>query len=376
MALPGLFPIYPDPIPMKYQVSLALPPIPISEISKSIGITAGAPFLVPNIDFLEKFVNGDIGIADKMTKEAMFKSFNTPFAQKDEKVFKKFGEINNIKLPDLEKYKKDGKIKLPKDQVNVPSLEGLGLKAFEKTLLTSIFETQKPYIEVAKLVIQEIAKIEDIIARIMPLLGVPLTTKSLKPIVNSGAENRPKAIGYQNGKELKAALARLQQISKKGNSVIKIDKNGNASREKAINDGKSGPGLGSGTASVTNGNSSNQNWKIISTVYSTGVYIPGIEYKYTYIDLPEDIDIPKEEIDLGLDKKDPWDKYKPEKIILGVFRANGEPFNPLEKLKTVNLVNGQVQLVDTPHPVYSDLTGGTVVQLNMVVLGGPDGLNS
>jgi len=32
--------------------------------------------------------------------------------------------------------------------------------------------------------------------------------------------------------------------------------------------------------------------------------------------------------------------------------------------------------VTPPHPVYSDLTGGTVVQLNMVTLGGPNGLNN
>ena len=29
-----------------------------------------------------------------------------------------------------------------------------------------------------------------------------------------------------------------------------------------------------------------------------------------------------------------------------------------------------------PHPVWTDLTGGTVTQLNMVVLGGPNGLNA
>jgi hypothetical protein len=29
-----------------------------------------------------------------------------------------------------------------------------------------------------------------------------------------------------------------------------------------------------------------------------------------------------------------------------------------------------------PNPVYGDLTGGTVTQLNMVVLGGTNGLNS
>jgi hypothetical protein len=35
-----------------------------------------------------------------------------------------------------------------------------------------------------------------------------------------------------------------------------------------------------------------------------------------------------------------------------------------------------VTLVTPPHPTYSDLTGGTVVQLNMITLGGPNGLNA
>jgi hypothetical protein len=38
--------------------------------------------------------------------------------------------------------------------------------------------------------------------------------------------------------------------------------------------------------------------------------------------------------------------------------------------------DGNTTLITPPHPVWSDLTGGTVVQLNMVTLGGPDGLNS
>lgn len=38
--------------------------------------------------------------------------------------------------------------------------------------------------------------------------------------------------------------------------------------------------------------------------------------------------------------------------------------------------DGNSTLITPPHPVWSDLTGGTVVQLNMVTLGGPDGLNS
>ena len=41
----------------------------------------------------------------------------------------------------------------------------------------------------------------------------------------------------------------------------------------------------------------------------------------------------------------------------------------------VELCDQSVVSVTPPHPVWSDLTGGTVTQLNMVVLGGPNGLN-
>lgn len=345
MSLPGLFPIYPDPIPLKYQVSLSLPPLPISKISEAIGITASSAFLVPNVEFIQKFIDGDIGISDKMTKEAMFKSFNSPFAQKDEKVFTKFAQVSKSQIPDPKTLKTDGKFKLPKDKLAIEPMEGVGFKAFEKTMLKSIFETQKPYFEVAKLVIGSIAKIEDIIARIMPLLGVPLITTSLKPIGNSGAANRPKAIGYQGGKELSDALAKLKQLSKSGGTNIKIDKDGNAVREKI-------PSIKGATQSepkVSGGNSDNTNWKIVSAVYSTGVFIPEVEYKYTYIDLPADETIPNEKPDLNLENDDPYDKHKPEKIILGIFKSDGTPLDPLEKIKTVSLnSNGQVIYLDTP----------------------------
>jgi hypothetical protein len=32
--------------------------------------------------------------------------------------------------------------------------------------------------------------------------------------------------------------------------------------------------------------------------------------------------------------------------------------------------------VSPPHPVWSDLTGGTVTELNAITLGGPNGLNN
>ena len=339
MALPGLFPIYPDPLPLKYQVSLAIPMPPdvTSEISKSLGITSSYPLLIPNVDMLQAFIKGDIGISDKLTKESLFLNFNNPIAQKDPKVLKSFAKNANFDLPDVEKYKKDGKIKIPKEDVVVPTADGIGLKGFEKTLLTSIFETQKPYLEIAKLVIGNVAKIEDIIARVMPLLGIPLTTKSLKPIGNNGVPGgRPKAMGYKNGEELKAALSKLQALTKKGTNV-KIDKNGNVTREKNPFDKSGVTASVSGPGSNNTGSGSSDNWKIISTVYSTGAFDPKIDYQYIYIDLPPENKEPEEKVDLNLEDDDPYNKYKPEKVILGIFRADGTPLNPSEKLQTIGL---------------------------------------
>ncbi len=340
MALPGLFPIYPDPIPLKYQVSLAIPMPPnvTSEISKSLGITASYPLLIPNVDMLQAFIKGDIGIADKLTKESLFLNFNNPIAQKDPKVLKSFAKNANFDLPDVEKYKKDGKTKIPKEDVVVPPMDGIGLKGFEKTLLTSIFETQKPYLEIAKLVIGNVAKIEDIIARVMPLLGIPLTTKSLKPIGNNGVPGgRPKAMGYKNGEELKAALAKLQALAKKGTNV-KIDKNGNATREMNPLDKSGATASVSGPGSNnTGGSGSSDNWKIISTVYSTGAFNPKIDYQYIYIDLPPENKQPEEKSDLNLENDDPYDPFKPKNIILGIFRKDGTPLNPNQPLKSINV---------------------------------------
>ena len=344
MALPGLFPIYPNPIPMLYQVSLSLPPLPTSEISKAIGITASAGFLVPNIDFLKSFAQGNLGIADKMTKETLYRNFNHPIAQGNEKVIKSYASNNGIDIPDFAKYKVDGKIKFPKEDVTVPDMGDIGLKAFEKTIMTSIFETQKPYLEVAKLVIGNVAKIEDIIARVMPLLGVPLTTKSLKPVGNNGVPNgRPKAIGYQNGADLKKALSKLKTLSNDG-SKVKIDKNGNAKRDVT----PTGDSSVSGSTGDSSINTSDSNWEVISTVYSTGKYIPGVKYQYTYIDLPVKKTKADENEDLNLGDDDPYNKYKPERIILGIFRADGTPLNPNEKLTTIGLNGNNIVYNNTP----------------------------
>ena len=79
-------------------------------------------------------------------------------------------------------------------------------------MVISIFETQKPYMEIAKLVVSNISKAEDIVARILPLalpIGTPLNTQSAKPIGNAGDATRPKALGFGGGVEIKKAIAKL-----------------------------------------------------------------------------------------------------------------------------------------------------------------------
>ena len=101
------FPLYPDNILTgPYHVSLALPG-PISSISKSIGLTSSTALLFPNVEYLEKFIDGDIGIGDSIIKSMLINNFNSPTSAKDENVFKNFSKINKIELDDIGKYKKE-----------------------------------------------------------------------------------------------------------------------------------------------------------------------------------------------------------------------------------------------------------------------------
>ena len=117
MELPGVFPIYPDNLLTgPYHVSLSLPG-PISEISKSVGITSSTNFLIPNIEYLEKFIKGDIGIGDELLKGLMLENFNSPEASKDENVFKTFAKLNKIEIDDINKYKKGDRFVMPRDKI-------------------------------------------------------------------------------------------------------------------------------------------------------------------------------------------------------------------------------------------------------------------
>jgi hypothetical protein len=47
-----------------------------------------------------------------------------------------------------------------------------------------------------------------------------------------------------------------------------------------------------------------------------------------------------------------------------------------ESLVCIFDCSGNPQTIIPPHPVFSDLSGGTVTQLNMIEIGGQNGLNA
>ena len=345
----GFWPLYSNFV-TKSQVTLALPGKP-SNISKSVGGNFPALLLVPNVDFLVAFIKGNIGIADSITKAAMVKNLNSPIAASDEMVARHFSKVNNLGLEDkIDKYKDKatGKIKIPKADIALSSEnDSLGFKAMEKTILTSIFETQKPYMEIAKMVIDVMISIEDIVARIMPLLAPPPPINiatSDKPVGNAGGpkddkgiQKRPAAIGYQKGAAIKKAIAELDKITKAGGKLT-VNKDGTTSKNPApLTDDEKNAKYGEGAADFSDSQNEKlrelgKKWQIVNAVYSTGDYDPTVDYEYTYKDIVEDDLKAGEEPE---DDEDPYDKYKPKRIILGIFDSKGVPMNPAGKLKTI-----------------------------------------
>ena len=309
-------------------VSLAIRGVP-SNISKSVGGTQPALLLFPNLDFLQSFIKGNVGIGDNVLKASLLTNLNA--LSESESLVKKFVNATNIDLPNIDKYKKNGEVKIPASDIQLPTnYDYTGLKAMEKTIMTSIFETQKPYMEIAKVVISSMVKVEDIIARVMPLLSLnPLTSKSEKPIVKDGASNGTKAIGYQNGLEIKKILAELEKLSKIGGALT-VNKDGTTSKDKKVTNSSTDNPNPSDSDAVAQG----KEWKIISTFYSTGEYDPTVDYLYSYNILPPDDEGINNLTPEVVEPDNPFDKYKPKKIILGLFNADGTPLNPNELLKT------------------------------------------
>ena len=349
----GFFPLYRDNLLTgPSRVSFAFPGI-TSNISKSLGATVSTFLLVPNVHYLQEFIQGNLGISDTMWKTAININLNSPVSSNEVGVFRKFAEVSGVELGDINKYKIAGKFKIPTASISIgDKFDGAGLKAFEKSTITSIFETQKPYFEIAKTVISLLVDIEDIVARVMPLVSAnPLTHKSQKPGSNGGEGKRPKALGFQSGKDIKDALSKLDKLSKQGGEV-KVNKDGSVTKTEPNSDETESSEF---SDQVVDGLT--KKYKIVSVQYSTIKYDPTVDYLYTYIDLPPNATPPvnsKEEPQVV--DEDPYAKYKPKKMIFGIFDSKGVPVNPNDFLKTVGISNGQENQVNTNYKLADWIT--------------------
>ena len=321
------FPIYgPDP---NIHVSLSIPGIP-SEICKSVGLTANANFLIPTIPYIMQCaVKGDLGISNQILLGSALTNLNKSSNSKTlSTLANSLGVTINV---DPEKYKRtNGKgYNLPESSismnVNNPKTN-TGLHMIEKVSVKSMFETYKPWIEVAKILIQSLVSVEDVIAR-----SLAVGVQSEKPITNSGNSSRPPALGYKGGSNIAESIGTLSNIV--------------SQTQKQMNDllGKIGPSasvnsMNPSQNSNPNTNGSNQKWEILSTEYSTGTYQPNVAYQYSYIDLTDydTIQLGNPTFSFNINN-DPYNGLRPKTMIFGIYDSNGNPISPTDDIKSYTI---------------------------------------
>jgi len=261
---------------------------------------------VPNVQFLTDFVNGDLGIAKKLKSGAILKMLATV---KDPTTLRIFLKNAGADIgPNPEQFFKDGKFKPPTSvsfSQNTPTSGGL--EALEKTMIQGIFETQKQYVIIIKLVIEHFVEIEDIIAAI---LGIIMRSK--KPRGN------PRALGYQgqqDGGGLSAGLSVLNQLGKKKGAKNKLSDGKINADNIEIPELPTYADYDGDYVAITQ-----------SVVYSTGDFDPNIEYTYIYRDIfDEPFSIRPETIPVEADDDEGDDEGLDTSVIFAIYDDKWEP---------------------------------------------------
>jgi len=257
----------------------------------------GNLLFVPDIKHLVAFVEGNLseveqgitGFADIMTKSAISKNLNQ--CANDE-VFNTYKNIAGITLPlENTNYLQNGKFKVPIEDITLStSANYSGMKALEKSIIESLFESQKPYMAIYKGISQSMIKIEDIVACVLAIGG-----RSLKPV------NNPKALGYvKNRSILVSGLANMELLSNLVPSDIYT---------------KTKP---SDLSLITVEESRD-------VKYSTGEFDPSVNYDYSYEYFNESRIILN---DTTVDE-DPQDG-KPPVVVFGIYNSKGEVLDSVE----------------------------------------------
>ena len=263
--------------------------------------------LVTDIQYLIKFAQGDIGIADGIQKKMLMKNIGKMNNVNQLKTFTK-ATGTTLNRPH-EQYLKDGRIQVPPGDISMGVSSGNlgGLKSLEKALITSIFETQKPYIEVAKIVLNNFVLIEDIIARVLAFGG-----SSAKPIGN------PAALGYGGTNSFSNSLGKLNSLSNIRKSDTTTSNSNTGLSQSSQSDVTTYDYLPQGYTSITQ-----------SIVYSTGQYEEGVDYKYEYRYIKDDsITLPDSNATQSIPTDDDG---KPDNVVFAVYTVgtSSNQFTPL-----------------------------------------------
>ena len=303
-------------------VNFSIPNIP--DFQKT---TPDTPALfVPDIKYLVKFAQGDIGISDKIKMGMLTKNISkmTNLSQ-----LETFMKATGATLPkSLDTYVKDGRVQINPDdlKLGVSSGDLGGIKAFEKSLIQSIFESQKPYIEIIKMVTESLVRVEDISARVLAVGG-----SSMNPV------NNPRALGYGGGDKIQKALFQIDALTKTQTKPISASSS-SANTQSNTND-----------ANTSDDTSVLYTYVTQSIVYSTGQFEPTVDYTYIYHDIKDDsIIIPEGTSSLP---RPTDDSNKPNVIVFGIYDSN---WNPLP-----------LSLIEIPlgHP---SLTGSVSKNVNWI----------
>lgn len=289
---------------------------------------------VPNIKFIRKFLNGDLGIAKKLKSSAYMvilqsipsvvadikpKNFDGEkdalkvFTKSQKDVLEMFLRISKANIGEnIDQNFVDGVFK-PPSSIGFNGIPGDlgGFESLEKAMIQSIFETKKPYFEIAKIVIDHFVDIEDIIAVI---LGVIMSSK--KPRGN------PRALGYQgtqDGGGASGGMNALGQFAKKKDPKNKLSDNKiTADNIPTAPLPTSQPNYPGGYSTFTQ-----------SVVYSTGDFRSDYQYTYIYNDIiEEEFEIKPGTVSTAIDEDSDDDKQ--ETIILGVYDSEWLPISAQE----------------------------------------------
>jgi len=253
---------------------------------------------VPDLEWLIKFSNGNVGIAQSCF-DNFFRRQSAGLDADIADIFNPLMEQNN-------------------------SIPSQGLPAMESTLVKSIFETQKPYIEAVLSVLDALTVVEDVIA----VLLAGGKVRSLKPKTNS------KSL-YTKLNGIRTHLENVRKQTKPAYSSFKDIPFG--SRITGVNADVLLSEYQKKPVIIEDNAFGNYTFVTISEFYSTGEFIPEVPYDYTYIDIIDQnvpIEVPP------FESPEPRNDDSPPVIIFDVW------VDPL--------ANGKIKQLDSPNDLPND----------------------